>query len=446
MPQYLTATINRTEHYQFRQILPAASDMKESILILHEGIFGTPGKGGCPRLFNFFKLNQEKFDLHLINVVDAGDQEARESLEMLRQEVALRRVVQLRKSSQASATGKIMHTLTGRPYFYEGLRRRSNFLAIRDHVSRFCSAQTITTIYASSLSVSQYCMGNGVPLVADIHDAISLLAWRSSRAGGTLAKRMREMAEAVSIRRYEKKLCRASTFYVVNSAVDYSYLTRFMAPHKLAVIENGVDVRHFFHRPAEEGGDTLVFSGDLGYAPNEQAAVFLATRIFPRLQARYGELRLKLVGRSPSPAVLALREKAGVQVTGFVPDIRPHIWEAGIYISPLRFGTGMKNKILEAMSLGAPIVASEISCDGIEVEDGKHLLIARTEKDFLDAVSRLREEKGLAARLSFQARRLVEQRYCWEAKAAQLGELLETASSRQAMRTGGKKQEAMRTR
>lgn len=411
--------------------------MKANILILHDGEVGLPGRGGCPRLYNFFKYNSDHFNAFLINLVDPGLAGAAiASVDMLKKDVRLQGLTQLPRNGRISRTGKIMHALTGRPCFYEGVRRRETFRGLRKYISRFCSEHSIKAIYTSSLSASQYCMGNGIPLVADIHDAISLLAWRSSRAGGTPGKRVREMAEAISTRRFEKKLSRASSFYVINSSIDFSYLAGFAEREKLVIIENGVDADHFSHRLPRKARNSLVFTGDLGYAPNEQAAYFLATRIFPPLRKRYGDLRLALVGRNPPPGILAFGEMPEVQVTGFVPDIRPYVWQAGIYVSPLRLGTGMKNKILEAMALGTPIVASEISCEGIEVESGKHLLMARTEEEFREAIRMIREDDELAERLSVQARRLVERRYCWDAKAQQLRELLEAASRKPQAQSG----------
>jgi glycosyltransferase involved in cell wall biosynthesis len=104
---------------------------------------------------------------------------------------------------------------------------------------------------------------------------------------------------------------------------------------------------------------------------------------------------------------------AGVKVTGTVPDIREFIWSAWVYVSPLRFGAGIKNKILEAMALGAPIVATPPSLTGTLLKDGQEVLVARHPAEIAEAVLRLLGDEGLCRSLSLEARRRVETEYSW---------------------------------
>jgi glycosyltransferase involved in cell wall biosynthesis len=130
------------------------------------------------------------------------------------------------------------------------------------------------------------------------------------------------------------------------------------------------------------------------------------------------------------PAVRALAAIPDVRVTGTVPDLRRNIWSATVYVSPLRAGFGVKNKILEAMALGTPIVATSRSLTGLaDVVSGDHLLHAESDEQIAAAVQRLLNEPALADRLAENARQLVEQRYTWKAVAARYEAVLREVAS-----------------
>jgi len=162
-----------------------------------------------------------------------------------------------------------------------------------------------------------------------------------------------------------------------------------------------------------------VFTGNFSWAPNVDAAQRFAAAIFPRIRREWAGAEFIIAGADPVPAVRALAAIPGVRVTGTVPDLRPSIWSATVYVSPLRAGFGVKNKILEAMALGTPIVATSRSLSGLaDVVPGDHLLHADSDDEIAAAVQRLLREPALADRLAENARQLVEQRYTWTAVAA----------------------------
>ncbi len=186
----------------------------------------------------------------------------------------------------------------------------------------------------------------------------------------------------------------------------------------LVTIPNGVDVDYFIPTGYEPEEPVLLFSGNYDYAPNLDAALRLARDIFPRVQARVPAARLMLVGGNPPPALLACASEA-VAVTGHVPDIRPYFAGALIFVSPLRLGAGIKNKVLEALAMGMPVVATPLSCDGIPVTPGEHVLFGETDEELANAVLGLLDDQRQRQALRRAGRQLIEAHFTWQRVADQ---------------------------
>jgi glycosyltransferase involved in cell wall biosynthesis len=156
----------------------------------------------------------------------------------------------------------------------------------------------------------------------------------------------------------------------------------------------------------------------MSWPPNEDAAEHFARDLIPAIQERIADASFWIVGAQPSERVQKLANLPGIHVTGTVADIRPWISSAAVYASPLRFGLGVKNKILEAMACGAPIVATSRSLSGTPLIDGRHALLADDDAKFVDSVARLLTDPVLRDSLAREARSKVEAEYSWNSIAA----------------------------
>jgi glycosyltransferase involved in cell wall biosynthesis len=185
-----------------------------------------------------------------------------------------------------------------------------------------------------------------------------------------------------------------------------------------AVIPNGVDCHHFSPDPTVEAVPGLiVFTGVLHTPANVDAAVHLVRTILPKVRARRPDARVALVGRDPAPAVRALAAAERVEVTGEVPDLAVWLRRAQVYACPMLAGTGIKNKLLEALACGLPCVATPLACQGVAVEDGVQLRIAGEEREFADRLVALLERRDDARALGAAGRRYVLAHHDWEAVA-----------------------------
>ena len=243
----------------------------------------------------------------------------------------------------------------------------------------------------------------GVPAVVAPLDAWHLnVRAEAERASG--AERIWRRAQERAVRRWQSTAYRAFERGIVVTEEDARELDPSLP---IEVIPNGVDAARFAPPGGERSG--VVFTGALDTPANAAAAVRLAERIMPRVPGA----ELTLVGRSPTSRVRALGG-----VVADVPDIRPWLWGAAAFACPMDSGTGIKNKLLEAMAAGAPAVATPLACQGLDVRDGEHLLIAESDAEFAAALQSTLRDREAAGRRADAARAYVREGHDWDAVAA----------------------------
>jgi glycosyltransferase involved in cell wall biosynthesis len=161
----------------------------------------------------------------------------------------------------------------------------------------------------------------------------------------------------------------------------------------------------------------------MDYGPNEDAVVHFSEDILPLIRRERPDVRFSVVGSGPTPRVRSLADTPGVHVTGRVEDVRPYVQSAAVFVCPLRAGAGMKNKILAAMAMRCPAVATSLSLEGIEARPDEHVLMADGAEAFAAQVLRLLREPAFARQLADRSYDLVRTRYSWNAR----GEILDAS-------------------
>ena len=212
-------------------------------------------------------------------------------------------------------------------------------------------------------------------------------------------------------------------------------LFRQLAPEsadKVDTMSNGVDFDFYApdpQRPSpfEAGVEPVVFTGAMDYWPNIDAVVWFASEVLPALRAARPQVRFYIVGRSPSAAVVALKGDH-VTVTGTVADVRPYLQHAAVVVAPLRLARGIQNKILEAMAMARPVVASSSCVAAIDARDGVDLVSAASAADFVREVGSLLTFTPRASEVGRQGRRRVTARYSWAAHLAGIDRYLGTSA------------------
>jgi polysaccharide biosynthesis protein PslH len=235
------------------------------------------------------------------------------------------------------------------------------------------------------------------------------------------------------VRRFEGVALRRYDAVVTVSEGDARALRALDPSLAVEVIPNGVDAEEFAPDPAiaREAGH-VVFTGAMHWPPNVAAARFLAERVLPRVRAAHPGARLSIVGRRPRRELVALGRLPGVHVTGAVPDVRPWLQRAAVYACPMVSGTGIKNKLLEALACAAPTVATPLACQGLGVAGGEELLVAPADERFAAAVIGLLSDAALRDRLGAAGRAYVVEHHPWAAVGDRYEALYQKVSGRSA--------------
>jgi len=259
------------------------------------------------------------------------------------------------------------------------------------------------------------------PVVVDSHNIDYELARQYARAGRSLVRRLYAAANWRKLRREELGTYRDADGVYLCSAADERRLLDQIPGVRTTVIPNAADVEYYQPRPTDPppDGRTVVFFGLLSYVPNLDGVTHFVQDIWPRIAEARPDARLKIVGGRPPASLLALAGPR-VELTGFVPDLRPHLAAAAAVVVPLRLGGGTRLKIVEAMAAGKAIVSTTLGSEGIEAVPGRDLLIEDQPAAFADAVNRLLADPDLAMAIGQSARRLVVQRYSWSGAAQAL--------------------------
>jgi sugar transferase (PEP-CTERM/EpsH1 system associated) len=211
----------------------------------------------------------------------------------------------------------------------------------------------------------------------------------------------------------------ASLFVSEAEAQLFRERTRAQRVH---AVENGIDTATFdpgaSFRRLEAVAPLLVFTGQMDYRPNVEGVVWFAESVFPHIRLRHPDAQFAIVGRKPDAAVAALAKLPGVTVTGEVPDVRPWVAAASVVVAPLKLARGVQNKVLEAMAMARPVVASPAAATGID--HGGAIEVGEGVGGMADAVNALLDDPVRAAELGRAARQRVIDHYSWDAKLAVL--------------------------
>jgi len=264
--------------------------------------------------------------------------------------------------------------------------------------------------------------------ILDYHDAISM-HYRESKNYAKGLWRLIYMVEGVRLLRYELNMLRRFTGAFINSSVDRDYLLKHNKgiPHcPLEVLPMGVREEALNYPDVSEEFPWIVMTGRMAYYPNREGAFYFAHNVFPKLKRRYRDLEFYIVGSDPTAEVRKLALISGVHVMGYVPDPWSYIARARVVVAPIRLGAGVQNKVLEAMALRKPLVATSLAIQGIEgAVNGCHFLLADTCEQMVDKVSNLLAHKKQRVDLGQQARLLIKQKYTWECIGDRLFKALE---------------------
>ncbi len=389
-----------------------------------------PQRGDRIRSYNFIKQLSKRHDITLVFFAESeSDIEAVKHLQPF-----CERVEWVKFSPSFASINTVIHCLSRIPlqvhYWYSPQMQRK--------INQLLAEENFQLIHAQLFRMGQYVIKTeGIAKVLDLCDSLALNLSRRAELDCT-PKRFLVKLEEKRVRRYEVEIMKAFDSGTVVAHFDRDYLLNQDNSLNLSVVPMGVDLKYF--QPLKVNNDSngadvtekqnmtltvqedfaddrsknLLFTGTMNYFPNSDAVIYFCNNVFPLIQKRYPDATFYIVGNHPTEQIRRLSDQKGVVVTGYVPDIRPYFEKASVFVAPLRAGSGIQTKNLEAMAMGIPIVTTSIGAMGLEAETDTELLIADTPETFAERVIHLIENPDIRQNLANAGRKRVEASYDWQ--------------------------------
>lgn len=392
----------------------------QDILYLTHRIPYPPNKGDKIRSWHLLKHLAQRYRVHLGTFVD--DPDDWQHVDTVKKLCGATHFAAL---NPHTARLRSLGALTGgRPLTLDYYRNSG----LQQWVDTVMQQQSIERVLVFSSAMAQFVTGaRQARRIIDFVD-IDSDKWRQYAEKKSWPMNWLYRRENRTLLNYERQVAREfdASLFVSQAEAD---LFKQLAPESVARISffnNGVDTEYFspaheYPNPYPADEAAIVFTGAMDYWPNIDAVQWFAQEILPPVLARNPDARFYIVGSRPTPQVQALASLAGVHVTGAVPDIRPYLAHSRIAVAPLRIARGIQNKVLEAMAMAKPVVASTQALEGIAANIGEEALLARDSKEFVATVLSLlqhpRNDIGQAARMRVVAD------YTWEHNLERVDEL-----------------------
>lgn len=386
-----------------------------SLLVLTPAFPYPPATGGDIRVFHLLRRLARSFQVHLLSMYEGPAQPLIEA-------TGIAHVHSLDARTRGSLAWKARQQINFWRYSPHGISLDVDPSYART-LKRIVATVDLDAVLIEHLYMLQYAhCARPVPIFFSAPDveSVKFSRWYAGEPL-SLKRRLLHRAQLAVIRSYESRLARRTCAVFAVSEIERDLLQRMNNGRgRFVVASNGVDLDQFELRKPDSfnGPPRLLFMGTMFYRPNYTAARELVNEIFPLVRKEIPDAECHLIGKTDSGDYSALHApNRGVHMHGFVDDIRPWLLESQVSVVPVRVGSGTRIKILEAMATGTPVVSTTLGAEGLSCVDGEHVSIADTAAGMADAIVHLLRDRGACVRMGAAGRRLVEERYSWDASA-----------------------------
>lgn len=380
-----------------------------------------PPKGGDKlRVFNFIKLLSQKHEIYLLSFIESPEE--KRHIEELKNFCKEAETILLKPIE--SYINCILYFFSKNPLqvsYYHSTRMHSK-------VKEFVERHKIDSICAHLIRMAPYAENLKIFKVLDLTDAISLSLKRSLKYRKHIFY-LFYLLEWLKVRRYEKKMVQQFDKCILISDVEKNAIEGSKNLRNIEIVQNGVDFNKLTPSDKPYNDRKISFIGNLHSFPNRDAVLFFYSDILPLIKKDISDIEFHVVGINLPPKILKLKEDRNIVVKGSVEDLKHYLEDSACFVCPIRSGAGLQNKILEAMSLGLPVVTTSIGFEGIKAEKGRDLLIADNPDDFAKRVIEIIKDKNLRNNLSQNARKLVLEKYNWQDIIRELENIFEKGRS-----------------
>ncbi len=383
------------------------------ILFLTQLLPYPPDSGPKIRMYYVLRYLAERHEVTLVALVRGNERE--EDVAHLRGLCQTVHTVHLSRSALRNGYFLARSLLAGQP-----------FTIVRDRVpeedrllDRLLVTGNYDAFHADQLYTAQYGLSrlslNGVKTVVDKHNAYFAMVQRLADVERNPLKRRLLTREAHLLADYEATVCRSYDHVLTVTDHDREVLGKLSGqPDKMLTVPICVDTEVLQPVERVHGAYELTMVGSMFYPPNVDGVCWFIREVYPVVQAAYPEVKLNVIGARPAPAIRQLAAKnSTIHVAGYVDDLTPYLRRTAAMIVPLRSGSGMRVKIVDALARGVPVVSTTVGAEGLDVIPGRHLLVADRPAGFAEALLRLLRDPDWGQRLARAGRHLAETRYHW---------------------------------
>ncbi|MEO6694630.1 MAG: glycosyltransferase [Ignavibacteria bacterium] len=366
-----------------------------------------PYRGDKLKIFNLAQRLSRKHDLYLITFIqNKNDYQHVEILNKYFKHISL---IYLPK--YLSIIKCIFGMFSSKPFQVIYFRSKK----LKRKLQKLLDDYRIDVIHTQHLRMSQYSYDlNNYKRILDLPDAYSLYWERRSRVKRNFLTKLFDKIEFSRIIKYEKKIINEFDLNLVCSEEDKNFLKKYHNTDNIEILPNGVDLTQFQASGHDySDNNRIIFTGNMDYAPNVDAVLYFVENIFPLILKKYPQLVFYIVGQKPVKKILKLNCR-NVIVTGFVKDLAMEYNKSAVAVSPIRFGAGTLNKVLEPMSMGIPVVSTEVGFKGLGVESGEGVILATNEVQFSEAIIKLLDTEEYRKVVGQKGKVSIENKFSWD--------------------------------
>jgi glycosyltransferase involved in cell wall biosynthesis len=282
------------------------------------------------------------------------------------------------------------------------------------------TADSFDAIHVQHLRLSPYLKErNDLPRILDMPDAFSMYWERRMKAQANPLLKIFGTIEYKRLLKYEQVM-KSYNLSLVCSVEDKEYLQAKHGIKNIELLPNGVDLDTFKAGNHDYSHNhTLLFTGNMDYAPNVDAVGYFVIDILPLIRQKYPEVKFIIAGQRPIPKVQALASD-NVIITGFIKDLAAVYNSASVVVAPLRFGAGTQNKVLEAMAMGVPVVCSNVGFKGLGIDSGDGAIMQTDPRKFADTVIQLLDSADVRRDVGTKGVHVMQSSFGWDSVARQL--------------------------
>ncbi len=399
-----------------------------NILFITHRIPYPPDKGEKIRSYNILKYLVQKHNVYLAFIIDeAKESRSLEVLTSMTKGLCFDQVHAFPRKLRSSLA--FLHSKPISVFYFYSRK-------IQKWIDELLGSSQIDAVLCSSSPTAEYLFRSShymsrlrqMPRIIDLIDVDSYKWEQYAECSKGLMQAVYSL-EAKYLRKYEERIAAEFDHILLTTEAEREIFHKRIPAANTQAIVNGVDCEHFsnsFQAGIASNGPVLAFVGAMDYYPNVNGARWFVQNVYPRIQQSYPNTKFYIVGSRPSSAVRRLAQThPGVEVTGYVSDVRTYLSAADVCVVPLHIARGVQNKVLEAMAMGKALVCTPQAIEGIHAKPGKDVLTASDADAFAGAVTRLLDDRNRITEIGTRARTFVEEHFSWRNNLAPLDSIFD---------------------